>query len=313
MLSSLASPAFWFQVLASTTPVLFATLGANIVHQAGIFNLGIEGTMLICALVGVLGSAFSGSLIVGMLCGVFAGVLVSWILGYFALVMKAPMNSCGVAVNLLATGGTVFVLVTLTGSKVTSSSLPSLSFPAVNIPILKDIPVVGQILSGHNLTTYLAWLLVLVTWILLYRTRLGRNIRAVGKNEDAARSAGISVNKMKFLALALCGLFASFGGMYLSMGSLRSFTAGMTAGRGYLSLAMNAMSQGNPVTGFASSLLYGFFDSVTIYLQLYSNMDLKLIMAMPYISIIVVLFIVHRVKKVLEKRKLENTIRTLQN
>lgn len=304
MMSSITSTAFWFQVLASTTPVLLATLGANIVHKAGMFNLGIEGTMLISALAGVLGSAYSQNLFVGMLCGVAAGVLVSLILGYFSLVLKASMNACGVAINLLATGGTVFVLVTLTGSKVTSSSLSSLTFPNLTLPLINSIPAVGEILSGQNLITYLAWILVVATWLLLFRTKLGRNIRAVGENETAALSAGIGANRMKFLALVLCGVFCGLGGMYLSMGSLRSFTAGMTSGRGYLSLAMDAMSMGNPLGGFASSLLYGFFYTTTVYLQMYSNLDLKLISAMPYLFIIVVLFIAQRVKSLSKSRRL---------
>lgn len=313
MLESFTSTAFWFQVLASTTPVLLATLGANIVTKAGIFNLGIEGTMLICSLVGVLGSAYTHSLVCGMLLGILAGIMVSWLLGYFALVMQAPMNSCGVAINLLAAGGTVFVLTTLTGSKVTSSSLPSLTYPIIHLPLINRIPILGEVLSGHNLITYLAWLMVAFAWVLLFRTDLGRSIRAVGENEEAAKSAGIRVNRMKFLALALCGLFSSFGGMYMSMGSLRSFTAGMTAGRGYLSLAMDAMSKGNPILGFASSLLYGFFDSITVYLQMYSGLDLKLISAMPYIFIIVVLFVVQRINRSLVKKKLAANIRTIEN
>lgn len=314
MLNSLASTAFWFQVLASTTPVLLATLGANIVDQAGIFNLGIEGTMLICSLVGVIGSAYTQSLLAGMFLGIFAGVLVSFILGYFALILKGPMNACGVAINLLASGGTVFVMATLTGSKANTTALPSLSFPNIHIPILKDIPVLGALLSGHNLITYLAWLFVIITSVMLYRTRLGRNIRAVGENEDAAKSAGISVNGMKFIALGLCGLFCSFGGMYLSMGSLKSFTAGITAGRGYLSLAMNAMSQGNPILGFLSSLLYGFSDSTTVYLQMYSDMDLKLISAIPYLFIILVLFIVQMIKNGMSRRKLRlNPVAPVKN
>ena len=304
MISSITSTAFWFQVLASTTPVLLATLGANMVHKAGMFNLGIEGTMLISALAGVLGSAYSQNLLVGLLCGVTAGVLVSLLLGYFSLVLKASMNACGVAINLLATGGTVFVLVTLTGSKVTSSALSSLTFPNLNLPLIQNIPVVGAILSGQNLITYLAWILVIATWLLLFRTKLGRNIRAVGENETASLSAGIGANRMKFLALTLCGVFCGLGGMYLSMGSLRSFTAGMTAGRGYLSLAMDAMSMGNPLGGFASSLLYGFFYTTTVYLQMYSNLDLKLISAMPYLFIIVVLFLAQRVKNFANRRRL---------
>ena len=155
--------------------------------------------------------------------------------------------------------------------------------------------------------------MVIATWLLLYRTKLGRSIRAVGENETAALSAGISANQMKFLALMLCGVFCSLGGMYLSMGSLRSFTAGMTAGRGYLSLAMDAMSMGNPVGGFASSLLYGFFDTATVYMQMYSKLDLKLISAMPYLFIIVVLFIVQRIKKISNNRRLRLNVKTLKD
>lgn len=303
MTAFLTSPSFWYSVLASTTPVMLATLSANIVTKAGIFNLGIEGTMLICALAGVLGSAFTKSLWMGALIGIVLGITVSFILGYFALIMKGPMNACGVAINLTATGGMVFVLATITGSKITSSSLTSLSFPKVNIPIIQNIPVLGEILSGHNLVTYLGWAFAILTWLMLYKTKLGRSIRAVGENEEAAKSAGINVLLMKFTALALCGVFSAFGGMYLSMGSLNSFTAGMVSGRGYLALAMDAMSQGNPLIGWLSSLLYGFSNTITVYMQLYSNLDLKLIDAFPYIFIIVVLVVLQLVKNQMKRRR----------
>lgn len=135
------------------------------------------------------------------------------------------------------------------------------------------------------------------------KTKLGLNIRAVGENEEAARSAGINVLKTRFISLLFCGVFCALGGMYLSMGSLKSFTAGMVAGRGYLSLAMQAISQGNPVVGFLSSLLYGFSDTITVYLQLYSNLDLKLIDAFPYVFIIVVLTILQVSKSKAEERR----------
>lgn len=118
------------------------------------------------------------------------GVIISFIFGYFALVMKGAMNACGVAVNLIATGGTVFVLVMLTGSKANSSALKSLTFPVVNIPVLKDIPVLGTIFSGQNLVTYIAWAIVAVTAWMLYKTKLGINIRAVGENPAAAKARG---------------------------------------------------------------------------------------------------------------------------
>jgi simple sugar transport system permease protein len=297
----MGSVSFWFSVLASTTPVLLATLGANMVSQAGIFNLALEGTMLVCALTGVVASAYTQSLLLGALAGVCMGVLLSLLLGYFTLVMNGPMNACGVAINLLAGGGTVFVLATLTGSKITSLSLHSLTFPNIAIPGLDRIPILGELLSGHNLITYLSWLFVLLSWILLYRVRLGRNIRAVGKNPEAAQSVGIPVNKMKFLSLALCGVFCAFGGMYLSMGSLSSFTANMTAGRGYLALAMNAISRGNPLIGFYSSLIYGFSNTTTVYMEMYTNLDLKLINALPYVFILVVLSVIQTAKVAIQR------------
>ncbi len=297
MIDWLTSPAFWFSVLAGTTPVLLATLAANLMFQSGIFNLAIEGTMLISALAGVVISAYTQNLLLSALATVFIGIAISFLLGYFTLVMKGPMNACGVAINLIASGGTVFVLVLLTGSKISSLGLRSLTFPNVSIPLIQDVPYVGQLLSGHNLITYIGWLCVALSWVFLYRTKIGRNLRAVGKNPEAAQSVGISVNKMKFTALALCGAFSALGGMYMSMGSLSSFTANMVNGRGYLSLAMNAMSQGNPVIGFLSSHLYGFADTTTVYLQMYTNLDLKLIAAMPYILILVVLCVVQSVKK----------------
>lgn len=303
MLEFLLSPSFWASVLASTTPVLLATLAANIMTKSGLFNLGIEGTMLICALGGVLASAFSGSLIVGMLAGVALGIFVSFVLGYFILIMNAPMNACGVAINLAATGGTVFILAMVCGSKNNSSSLVSSYFPNLTIPVIENIPVLGQIISGQNMVTYISWFFVAACYFLLYHTKLGLNIRAVGENEEAARSAGINVLGMKFIALALCGLFCAFGGMYLSMGALHSFTAGMISGRGFLSLAMDAIAQGNPLIGCASSFLYGFSDTITVYLQLYSNLDLKLISAFPYVFILVVLMIIQVTRMQIEKKR----------
>ncbi len=129
------------------------------------------------------------------------------------------MNACGVAVNLIATGGTVFVLVMLTGSKANSSALKSLTFPVVDIPVIKDIPLFGTIISGQNMVTYIGWAIVALTAWMLYKTKLGINIRAVGENPAAAKASGINVIWHQFVALAICGVSCSFGGMYLSMGA----------------------------------------------------------------------------------------------
>lgn len=153
------------------------------------------------------------------------------------------------------------------------------------------------------MVTYIGWVIVALTAWMLYKTKLGINIRAVGENPAAAKAAGLNVIFHQFVALAICGVSCAFGGMYLSMGALKSFTTGMVAGRGYMSLAMDAMSQGNPVVGCLSSLLYGFSDTITVYLQLYSKIDLKLIDAFPYLFIILVLIMIQSIRKAVAHRK----------
>ena len=169
------------------------------------------------------------------------------IFAFFHLVLKANNVLCGTAINTLASGLTVFVLQMITGEKGTSVSIKSYSYSEIHIPFLKDIPILGQILSGHNLLTYLAVLLLFVVMFLLFKTPLGLRIRAVGENPSAAASVGIPVVRIRFIAICICGVFAGLGGMYLSMAYLPIFARDMTAGRGFISLAACAMGRANPI------------------------------------------------------------------
>lgn len=290
---------FWFTVLRSTTPVLFATVAALVASQSGMLNLGLEGAMTIAALCGVLGSGFSGSLLVGAVSGLAAGILFTMVLAYFVQRLKANKVITGVALNLAASGGSIFCLYSITGDKNTSNSLASAAFPVVNIPVIKDIPILGDILSGHNCLTYLAFIVTIVMFIILKRTAFGVHIRAVGESEEAARSVGINVERVRYQAMLISGILASLGGMYLSMGYVNRFTSGMVAGRGYIALATNAMAGGNALMGMVSSILYGFGSGISIYLQ-NNKVDPYLITIIPYASIIVfyVLFsLYYKVKK----------------
>ncbi len=276
---------FWFTVLRCTTPVLFATLAALIADQSGMLNLGLEGAMTIGALCGVLGSGYTGSLFVGLLCGVAAGTAFTMLLAYFIQHLKANQVITGVALNLAASGGSVFILYSLTGDKNASNSLISSAFPSWKIPVLDQIPVAGQVLSGHNCLTYLAFLLAVVFFVVLKKTAFGIHLRAVGESEEAASSVGIQVQKVRYQAMFISGILASLGGMYLSMGYVNRFTAGMVAGRGYIALATNAMAAGSALLGMFSSVLYGFGSGISIYLQ-NENVDPYLITTIPYAFII---------------------------
>ena len=272
---------FLFMWIRVATPILLTSLGAVICERTGVVNLGLDGIMLISALFGVLGSAWGGSLFWGLVAGIGAALIVSGVFAYFHLMLKANAVLCGTAVNTIAGGLTVVVLQLATGEKGSSSSLKSFSFPAVRIPIIKDIPVLGDILSGHNVITYFAFLMVLVISVFLYRTPMGLRMRAVGENPSAASSVGQNVVKIRFLAILLCGVMAGMGGMYLSMGYLSMFTRDMVAGRGFIALAACAMGQANPMGALISSMVFSFFDGLSNILQLL-QIPSEFVQMLPY-------------------------------
>ncbi|MFA9376013.1 MAG: ABC transporter permease [Lachnotalea sp.] len=277
---------FWYTVFKATTPVLFATLAAVIASRAGILNLGLEGCMTVSALGGVLFSGFTGNLFIGLFAGWLCGVAFTMLLTYCIIHMKTNAVITGVALNLAASGGSTLLLFATTGDKTTSNSLASLYFPNIEIPILKNIPIIGDILSGHNVLTYLSFLVAVILYIVLKKTQFGFKVRSVGEAPEAAESVGIKVNKVRYQALFISGSLASLGGCYLSMGYIHQFTAGMVSGRGYIALATNAISAGNAMLGMLSSLLYGFGSAISIYLQL-ENIDSYLVALVPYVLIIV--------------------------
>lgn len=268
------------------TPLIFAALGASICTQAGVVNLGLEGIMLISALMGVLGSVWGGSLISGAIIGILSGTLVSVIFAYFHLVLKANNVLCGTAVNTVATGLTVFVLQIVTGEKGNSSSLQSFVFPNIDIPVIKNIPIIGEIVSGHNALTYIALIMVFVVWFLMYKTPLGLRMRAIGESPDVASSVGQSVSKIQFLAIILCGILTSLGGMYLSMGYLDMFVRDMTAGRGFIALAACSMGRATPIGALVSAMIFAFFDGLSNILQIL-KIPSEFIQMLPYLSTII--------------------------
>lgn len=277
---------FVFSVIRVTTPILFAALGALISDRAGAVNIGLEGIMLMSALAGVIVSAATGSAMIGLLGAVLIGVLTASLLAYFTLKLKTDVILGGIAINLFADGGTIFLLYLITGDKGTSASLASKVLPNINIPIVQNIPIIGQIISGHNVLTYGAIFSALAVWYILNKTPLGLRIRSVGENPNAAESVGINVNKTRYIALALSGVFAGLGGAFLSMGYVSWFSRGMSAGRGWIALAAEAMGRGTVVGTTLTSILFGTADALSNALQLL-NIPAELITIIPYVATVI--------------------------
>lgn len=284
-LSIVFTSSFAFAILRISTPIILAGMAAVISERAGVVNIAIEGMMLTGALTGVIFSSLTNSWEIGLLSSIAISMLISLILAYFTLNLKANIIMCGLAINIMAKGGTVFVLYLLTGNKGASTGLKSYSVPSVDIPILKDIPVLGDIFSGHNLLTYLSIIIVFLLHIFMFGSKMGMRIRAVGENPDAVKSVGISVKKVQYYALVLSGFFSGIAGAFMSMGYMNGFTANMVSGRGFIALAANSMGQNTPWGTFFASLIFGCADAASNSLQVL-KVPAQFIQMIPYVTTI---------------------------
>ena len=283
---------FFFSILRITAPILFATLGAVVGEKAGVSNIGLEGTMMISALFGSLAAYWTGSWLMGLLLAVIVGILVALLMGFFAFNLKTDIILTGIAVNMIGSGGTLFLVKVITNmiegkalASTTSLITKDLQVPSLQIPVLKDIPVLGNVLSGHCLLTYLAFLLVLVTWVLLYKTPLGLNIPSVGENPNAASSVGVSVLKIKYIAIGFSGAMAGFGGAFMSMYYAMGWSQDMVAGRGFIALAAQAMGAGEPLGAMLAAMVFGFAQALGIKISS-TGVDSNLVSPIPYVMTI---------------------------
>ena len=254
---------FFYSILRVTTPLLFASMGAVLSDVAGVPNIALEGMMLIAAFAGMFFSYLFDSAAMGLLFALLFAVLSAGVLAFFTLYYKTNIILGGIAINSLASGGTIFFLYLAAHDKGTSVSLPSKVLPSVNIPLIQDIPVIGPAISGHNVLTYLAIVAVIFTFFLLKRTSRGWHLRAVGEKKEAADSVGISVEKTQAIALILSGLMCGFGGAFMSMGYVSWFSRDMVSGRGWIALAAEAMGLQHPLGTAATSLLFGVADALS--------------------------------------------------
>lgn len=281
MWNTVLSPEFFNAILRATTPILFATLAAGVAQQSGICNMALEGIMLFCALFGVIFSSMTQSWVMGILLTMITGGIIGLIMAFFVLNLKTDEILAAIAINLVASGSTVLLLLAYSGDRGTSASVASVSAPVINIPGVEAIPFVGEIISGQNILTWLALIMVFVIHMFLYHTPLGLRIRAVGENQNAAESVGISSRKVRYIALVISGILCSLGGYFMSGGYMNMFSKEMAAGRGFIALAASAMGRNTPVGGFLVALLFGISQAFSNAMQL-TNIPMELVQMVPY-------------------------------
>jgi len=294
------------QVLDSTvrlaTPLLLACLAGLFSERAGIFDIGLEGKMLAAAFLSAAVAYTSGSAWVGLGAGIFASLLLSGIHGLASITFRGNQLISGVAINFLAAGMTVVVAQSWFGQ---GGRTPQLSgaarFEPITLPFaeaLREVPVLGpiyyELISGHTALVYIALLFVPLTWWILFRTRFGLRLRAVGENPAAVDTAGISVVWLRYMAVLICGVLCGIAGAYLATALQAGFVKDMSAGRGFIALAALIFAKWRPWQALYSCLLFGFLQAFALRPDVIQTVvgfkvNSQLLDVLPYILTVIIL------------------------
>ncbi|MGI9416965.1 MAG: ABC transporter permease [Geminicoccaceae bacterium] len=278
-------------VLAATvriaTPLIFAALGELIIERAGILNLGVEGTMLMSAFAGFVGTFATGSLWLGLLAAMLAGALMALVTVFMAATLKVEQVVTGLALNLLAAGLSLY----LYKAYFADNKLPTIEvFPILALPLLSEIPFIGAILFEQKLLTYAAFLAVPLVWFFLYRTTYGLEIRCLGENPKVIDTKGMSVVGRQYGAVIIGGLLIGIGGAFVTIGTTVRFVPEITAGRCWLALVIVIAGNWRPAGILAAALAFAFLDALQLQIQgVGVALPYQIFLALPYVVAILLM------------------------
>src|SRR5277367_717923 len=273
-------------VIAASTPLLLAASGELVVERSGVLNLGLEGMMIMGAACGFAGAYMSGSIFVGALCGVTAGAATSAIFGILTLGLAVNQVAAGLALTILGTGLSGLIGAGFVGQKIVAA-------PHLYLPYLTDIPFIGHILFGEDSFIYFSIALIIAIWLFLYRTRAGLVLRAVGDNHASAHALGYPVLRIRMLAVLFGGACAGLAGAYLPLAYTPFFIPGMTAGRGWIALALVVFASWRPGRLVIGAYLFGTVSILGLALQpLHLGVPQQVMNALPYLATVIVLVLI---------------------
>ena len=303
ILGKVLTPSLLYAAIRTATPVIYAALCCAVTMQAGILNIGTEGIMLMGAWVGVAFSYFSGSWVVGVLAGMAAGMIIASILALGSIKYKAAMPAICTGMNMLILAFTRFLLGAVFDVNGTFADPKINAIPRIHLAFLEGIPFIGDVFNDWCVTEILMILVVIVLAYVFYKTRWGLRLRAVGKNELAAKSVGINVVKIQYQALIFSGALGGLAGAHLSLGYSNMFVQNMTNNRGFVGLASMWFGGGDPALSALGGFIFGLFESIGSRLQPY-GLPSQLSLAIPYAIILIILAIAMiNKKRVTEKKK----------
>ncbi len=270
------------------TPLVLTAMGGVFADRANIFNIGLESFMLISAFFAMYGSYLTENPVVGLLFANLSSLVVSLVFGLFVLHFKSDVIVVGIALNLTAWGVTTLLLDAIFNTRGAFMHPRIKSFGTVDVPLIKDIPYLGQIFSGQNVLVYVALVSVALCYIVLFKTPFGLRLRGVGIKEKAAQTAGVDILTYRWITVLITGVFAGISGTFLSLGGISMFTERMSAGKGFLALAAIMIGDGHPLKVFLACLVFAYTDALAIGLQSY-NIPSQIVLMLPYVATVVVL------------------------
>jgi ABC-type uncharacterized transport system permease subunit len=287
-----ASSEFWINFLQSIirlgTPLLLAGLGEVVVERSGVINIGMEGMMMAGALFAVFGSDFTGNPWIGVLAAGLIGAVVGLIFAFVTVTLAGDQIVSGTAINIFSLGMTTYLFRLVWGVKGVLHTVPK--FDSVKIPLLGNIPVIGPGLFEQSPLIYLAFVLVPLVSLLLFRTMLGLSLRSVGEHPRAADTVGINVIRTRYLAIIFGGVMAGIAGSVLTISNTNSFLEGISSGRGFITLAAVIFGNWTPVGVMLASLFFGSANAVVVqFLVLNSTIPYQIVGTLPYVLTILAL------------------------
>jgi simple sugar transport system permease protein len=275
----------WGPLVASTliwaTPLTYAAIGGMFSERSGVVNIGLEGMMLAGAFFACLGADKFNSWGMGVLTAMVAGACFALLHAFFAIHLRADQIVGGTAINFLALGVTGYFFIQIYGENGTPGNLPRI--PNVTIPGIKDVTFIGPAFGDLNLMIWLSFVLLIVAYVVMFKTPIGLRIRAAGEHPRAAETVGINVYLVRYASVTVSGILASLGGAYLAIGFVGSFVENMTAGRGFIALAALIFGNWRPFGAFAAAVLFGASTALSFRLATYSDSAAVLFQALPYV------------------------------
>jgi general nucleoside transport system permease protein len=275
-------------------PIALAAIAGAISERSGIINLGLEGMMLIGAFASTFGSYATGSPYIGVLLAILGSILMGLLHGVFCIRLKAHQSVVGVGINIFAAGLTAVFLKLLWGNEGMSPIVNTI--PNVTIPFLSKIPFIRAFFNNQSIFLYITLIISIVSYIIIYKTKVGLRLRAIGDNPHSAQTAGINVNKYRYVAVVISSVIAGLGGSYLSISLNNLFVKDMVAGRGFMGLAANIFGGWHPIGAIISSFIFSLAQALRFNLTVL-NIPNQFIEMIPYAVTLLVLIMARRKSK----------------